>query len=302
MDGAVLKPEKNSRDSWRVTLSTSTNLSDHQLREQAIKLVQPLSTSLSGEESFPDIANRFGLNIQEGILPEDKDGAYLEDEKTIVLNSSVTSEERKSFSFYHELVHHLLRENDDFYSYLHEAYVNTRDFDNTIELLCNIGAAEIILPRSKVRSLIDSNEFSIKLVQKICDQGCVSGPAALIQLIQCAPNRCYGVVCEFGMPPYSDSKIQNSFLPQKLSNKLYILYSMWSPSAKYAIARFTTIPGEHLLMQTMAEQNFIKGKDKIPFRSGTKWQVPCEAIFFRGKVYGLFNVTPPPNRQQMRLF
>jgi len=253
-------------------------------------------------ESFSDIAKRFGLNIREGILPEDKDGAYLEDEKTIVLNSSVTSDERKTFSFYHELVHHLLRENIDIYSYLHEAYVDSRHFDNTIELLCNIGAAELILPRDRVRNLIDTNGFSIKLVQIICNQGCVSGPAALIQLIQCAPNRCYGVVCEFGLSPYSDSKDQKSFIPQEKHNKLYILYSMWSPSAKYAIARFTIIPEDHLLLQSMTEQDFIKGKDRIPFRSGTDWQVTCEAIFFRGKVYGLFNVTPPPNRQQMKLF
>jgi len=283
-------------------LSTYSKIPDHQLREQVIKLAQPISTSLSGKESLSDIANRFSLNIREGVLPEDKDGAYLEDENTIILNSSVTSDERKTFSFYHELVHHLLRENDDIYSYLHEAYVNSRHFDNTIELLCNIGAAELLLPRDKVRNLIDKNGFSIELVQIICRQGCVSGPAAIIQLIQCAPNRCYGVVCEFGMPPYSVSEIQNSFLPQKKSNKLYILYSMWSPSAKYPIARFTTIPGDHLLMQALIEQNFIKGKDRIPFRSGTNWQVPCEAIFFRGKVYGLFNVTPPPNRQQMKLF
>ena len=67
------------------------------------------------------------------------------------------------------------------------------------------------------------------------------------------------------------------------------------------MARFTQIEKNHLLMHAYKQDDLIKGIDRIPFRSGTDWQAPAEAFSFRGKVYGLFNVSPPPNPQQLRL-
>ncbi len=282
-------------------ISGKTLLPERQLREQVIELAQQARKQLPDKASFKDIERSFGLQLCEDHLPMDKDGAYIEDGSKIIINSKMTSDERRQFTVYHELVHHLIREDEDLYSYLHDTYEDTNDFDRTIELVCNIGAAELILPRDKVRKLIESQGFSLDLIPQLCRQGCVSGPAALIQLVQCAPNHCYGVVCDYGMPPNTANTSQRAFIQAQQINTLYILYAIWSPSAKYAIARFTQIPKNHLLMQALTEDNLIKSKDRIPFKSGTDWQVPAEAICFRGKVYGLFNVTPPPNPQQIRL-
>lgn len=282
-------------------MSNPTIISDRELREQVICLVQSARAGIPQNASEQAIGGKFGLEVTEGSLSNDKDGAYIENEAKIIINSIVTSEERKLFTLYHELVHYLIRQDDDLYSYLHETYPSSTDFDKTIELVCNIGAAEFILPRDKVRSYIEKDGFSLELVQKICHQGCVSGPAALIQLVQNAPHRCYGVVCEFGITPNTAIKNQQAFIQKQQINTLFILYAMWSPSARYSIARFTQIPKDHLLMQPMLEENLIKGKERIPFRSGKNWQVPAEATSFRGKVYGLFNVSLPPNHQQLRL-
>jgi Zn-dependent peptidase ImmA (M78 family) len=276
-------------------------LSTRQLREQVIELAQKACTRLPTQASYKDIERGFGLQVRVDQLPIGKDGVYIEEETKIIINSNVTSEERRLFTAFHELIHYLIREDEDLYSYLHDAYEDTNAFDRTIELVCNIGAAELILPRERVRKLIDSQGFSLELVPQLCQQDCVSGPAALIQLVQNAPNRCYGVVCEFGIPPYLDNMKQQAFFQKQKANTLYILYAMWSPSEKYSLARFTPIPKGHLLMQTVAGDNLIKAKDRIPFRSETDWRVPAEAICFRGKVYGLFKVTPPPNPQQPRL-
>ena len=65
------------------------------------------------------------------LLP-DKDGAYIEDESKIIISSNLTSEERQRFTIFHELTHHLVREDDELYSYLHDAYEDSNDFDRTI--------------------------------------------------------------------------------------------------------------------------------------------------------------------------
>jgi Zn-dependent peptidase ImmA (M78 family) len=299
MAGALSEFEANTRICLRL-VSINTLLSERELRERVIELVQSVRSQLLSNVSNDDIERCFGLEICENTLPMDKDGAYIESESKIVININITSVERRQFTLFHELVHNLIRRDDELYSYLHDTYEDTNDFDRTIELVCNVGAAEFILPRDRVRALIDNQGFSIDLVPQLCQQELVSGPAALIQLIQNAPNRCYGVICDYGSPQYYANGNQKAFIqPQQIST-LYIQYAMWAPSAKYSLARFTQIPKDHLLMQVLMEDRMIKGIERIPFRSGTEWKVPAEAISYRGKVYGLFNVTPPPNPQQLR--
>lgn len=276
--------------------------SENQLREQVIILVQKARLLLSDSPSAADIEKCYRLVVQEEILPYDKEGAYLDQESKIIINKLITSEDRRRFTLYHELVHHLIRLDDDLYSYLHDAYPKTSDFDRVIELVCNIGAAEFILPREVVRNLVDQKGTSLTLLPELCEFRRVSGPAALIQLVQYAPNKCYGVVCEWGSSKNAKDPNQQTFVPNTVSDALYILYAIWSPSVQYSLARFTTIPSSHLLSQAANSSNLIKGMDRIPFRSGKEWQVPCEVISFRKKVYGLFHVTQPPNLQQPRLF
>lgn len=277
-------------------------LSDRQIRERVIKLVQVACQSLPKNPMIADIETKFALKVCDELLPPDKDGAYVEQESKIIISNRMTSKERRQFTLYHELVHYLIRLDDDLYSYLHDAYSDSDDFDRTIETLCNIGAAELILPREGVRDLIEKKGFSLGLLAELCELGLVSGPAALIQLVECAPNKCYGVVCEYGPLLSTMEADQLAFVDQEQTNALYIIYATWSPTVQYPIARFTRIAKDHLLFAAVSSQGIVKGRARIPFRSGTNWQVSCEARLFRGNIYGLFHVTAPPSTQQPRLF
>lgn len=277
-------------------------LSERELREEVIKLVHRAKTRLPVRPSHQDVERCFSLQIKEEYLPLDQDGAYIDRDAEIIVNNRVSSDERRNFTVYHELVHYLIRQDDDLYSYLHDTYEETSDFDRTIELVCNIGAAEFILPRESVITLISEGGFSLDLVPKICQKENVSGIVALIQLIQNAPNRSYGVICNYGILPRTEPREQQAFLTPPKKECLHILYAVWSPSARYSVARFTRIPKTHILYNALGSDGLIRGKDRIPFRSGTDWRVPAETMSFRGKAYGLFNVSPPPDPQQPKLF
>ena len=141
--------------------------SDRQLCEKVIALAKNAGERLPDNATVTDIEQCFRLQVCEEPLPLDKDGAFVEGEAKIIVNSNVTSVERRNFTFFHELTHHLVREDDDLYSYLHDAYVDPEAFDKTIEFLCNIGAAEMLLPRDQVRELIEHQGFSLKRVLEL---------------------------------------------------------------------------------------------------------------------------------------
>jgi Zn-dependent peptidase ImmA (M78 family) len=170
MVGALSESEKNSRNCLRALVPISYLLSERELRERVIKLVQSARTGLRGKALVDEIEEDFGIQICEGYLPKDKDGAYVEDKTKIIINNSVTSYERRRFTIYHELVHHLIRKDQDLYSYLHDAYLGPNDFDRMIELLCNVGAAEFLLPRD-----ILQRSGSINSTRPKCPQSLLRG-------------------------------------------------------------------------------------------------------------------------------
>ena len=257
---------------------------------------------LPSNPSATDIESFYPLHVCEEELPLDKDGAYVDAEAKIIINVSIKSVERRQFTLYHEFVHYLIRQDDDLYSYLHDTYEDDEKFNSTTELMCNVGAAQIILPREEVRQIIENQGVSLAILDRLCANRKVSGPAALIQLVQYAPNRCYGVICELGTSPFASQPNQGDFVRSIPVPSLYINYAIWSPSTEYPMARFTRIPRDHILLNGLSNNNLIKGIDRIPFRSGTDWRVPCEGLFFRGNVYGLFHASPQPNPEQPRLF
>ena len=54
-------------------------------------------------------------------------------------------------------------------------------------------------------------------------------------------------------------------------------------------------------MSAFTEQCMLKGKDTFLFKSGTVWPVECEALYYRGRVFGLFNEKAPPQVSEYQL-
>lgn len=265
-------------------------------------------------KSFPDgsnytysidnpIANSLGLTIEEqadiGV-----DG-YISG-KTIVINNDITYQERKNFSLFHEISHYLIKNDDEINSFLMEFHAGKEDeYQRYIEFLCNSGAGEFLAPIGKIREIIAEKKYSITLLKDIDKIFPVSKPALLFQLARAASHKCTLVVIERG-PLQRGTEQQHAELKSvpTSGNQYYILYSATSKRNKYRPGRFAIIPKHHLLRNAFEEQRYLKGKDFIPYKSGNKdHKIDCEAMYYHGKVYGLFNLEPPPNDHlQSRLF
>lgn len=245
------------------------------------------------------IASHLGIKVREQNLSPD-DGLYLPGTPPrIALDPAVSEQERLNFTYFHEISHHLIREDDELYGFLDDC--SPQELSPTLEKYCNIGAAEFLVPMLDLRQIISSQDFSIQLIPELDQQFPASKPAIAIQLAECAAHECIVLICEFGLLPELNPGQTGLGLRAAPQPCLFVRYSSSSPSCKYTSGRFVPIRRNHLLANAFDEKSAIKGFDSIPFRSKTNWSVACEALYYRGKVYAVFNITSPQSPAQLRL-
>ena len=166
--------------------------------------------------TFDEICLGLGLDVKEGLLPPGKDGLY--EDGIIIINSAIENEERKRFTQFHELTHHLVKEDEDLISELHDlTYKQEGEYDRQIERFCNIGAAEFLMPHEEFRKLYQAKRFSIELIFSAAHHFKSSTIATTIQLAQVAPNKCITAVFEYGLISNSTTPLPDPFLTQNIA-------------------------------------------------------------------------------------
>jgi Zn-dependent peptidase ImmA (M78 family)/transcriptional regulator with XRE-family HTH domain len=276
----------------------------HDPKKQIIKLVQNTVKEYCSTEvpSFDEICASLGLNVQETSLPPGIDGMHKRD--TIFINAQIQNEERKRFTQFHEVTHYLIEKDGDLISNLHDTTWSQDDgYERQLEQLCNIGAAEFLMPRKVFAGLYKEREFNVELIPYAARYFGSSTIATTIQLAQVAPNSCITAVCELiHSDPESSQTRFSSTKDSSTKQKLHIAYSASSPSTKYLLAKGTEIPGDHLINQAFSQTQLVGGDSYVPFRSGKKMPCYCEALADGDRIYVLFHLTPSPNPNQGTLF
>jgi len=291
-------------------------VNETQAKQRVIELVKLLKTEnvvspFAIYQGVNDpVAHHLGITVKERPLPNNDDGQYFAPnppfltQPLIVLNPQDRDPERLNFTFFHEICHHLIRQDEGLYSFLNE-FASGDSLTATIEKYCNIGAAEILIPGEDVRSEIERSGFQITLLEQFDKLFQASKPAIAIQLAQYASHQCFVVICAPGVPPKSNGDTP-AFLPDYISSQqiLYVMYSASSPSNIYTIGRYVQIPRTHLITHVYETRNNARGRAIIPFRRGKNWECECDAFFYKGRVFACFNITPPPpqSKFQPRLF
>lgn len=247
---------------------------------------------------WPDpemLCKELGIRIEYGKVGLGREGAAFAN--AVLLDPTAGVPARRQFTFYHEIVHHLLREHAiELYSIINDQYESDELFTKISERLCNVGAAEFLLPRDRVRSLYNEKGFSVMLIEILSSPGVVSRVAACAQLAFCAPHSCIGVVCRKNVESSISSQLLQDFSMSIPREVVKIDVAFPSRKMKYSCASGTEVPLDHFLvhMFDVATGKRMQSRASIPFKSGKIWEVNCEAVRFGEQVFAFFHVEAPP--------
>ena len=275
------------------------------IKARVIKLVRNTVRKYASTEfsNFDEVRSGLGLVVKEVPLPPKINGAI--EGRTILINSRIQNKERRQFTRFHEVVHHLINQDEELLSILHDAtWDQNNEYERQVERLCNIGAAEFLMPREEFTKLYKEKGFSVKLIPLAANHFGSSAIATTIQLAQVAPNSCITAICEYGLILNETARSQGHLIDEANRTpkpKLHVAYSASSPATKYWLARGTNIPDDHLINQAFLEVQHLEGESYVPFRSGNQMPCDCEALPDKDRVYVLFHLIPPlhPNPDQL---
>ena len=260
----------------------------------------------TGIPDFDEICSGLGLVVKETPLSPSTDGMITK-RKTILINSRIQGKERKRFTQFHEVMHYLIDEDEELISMLHDAtWGQNGEYKRQVERLCNIGAAEFLMPREKFTKLYKEKGFSVELIPFAANYFESSAIATTIQLAQVAPNSCITAICEYGLMPNETAQSQRPLFDEENHTpkpKLHVVYSASSSATKYWLAKGTNIPDDHLINQAFLDAQHLEGESYVPFLSGNRMPCYCEALpdKDRNRVYVLFHLIPPPNQNPDQL-
>lgn len=225
-----------------------------------------------------------GLTRERQILSPGQEGMLTGDGRVIV-STQTRHIARIEYTTFHELVHHLIEEDGELYEHLHEMHHDCeKSFNATLERWCQVGAAEFMMPRARVRAMIAEHGFCVDLIERIGQINCASEHASSIQLAVCAPVDCYVVLCAFG---------PSSAWPH--TPALYVEQATKRDDWEFPLVQGTVIPVDHLFHRVWVTKKHLSGPSYIPFRSGKVF--PCvhaDAKMLGSRVAGILCLDQPP--------
>ncbi|MFN8509942.1 MAG: ImmA/IrrE family metallo-endopeptidase [Deinococcaceae bacterium] len=212
-----------------------------------------------------------GIGARVRFVEMDHDGAF-DPENNIVLINAQIHPRRQKFTLAHEISHALLLRNEDLLSDLHDAYAD-EELEEAIEVLCNVGAAALLIPPEWVERTLDRGLTATGILNLI-HRGGVSASAALIALAEATPEPALLVLCS----------------PQKVSGttRLAVHMSSASSTMRYTLSAGTPIPTDHPIQWALDTAIPIDEISYIPFRSGKKMNARVSACADKGRVLAVF--------------
>lgn len=204
-----------------------------------------------------------GASLAYTRFPDDQDGAFDFNTQTILIAEG-QSPKRQRFTLAHEVMHCLIYRDDDLLSELHEAYAG-QELEAQLEALCNLGAAEMLLPREAVEAGMAKRGQSPRLVPELAEEHQVSEEVAIIALAEYGPSP--SLVLVAGGKP------------------MRVFFSARNEKMLDRVRREARVPKGHPLALVLETALPYKGSAPLP---GQRIPYALEAFSRGGRVYAVF--------------
>jgi len=231
-----------------ISADGSTTDPEQVIRRRARQLTQQaLEMGWSGPPyDVGVIASLAGLRLKEARPLPDHQSALLFG--TAVFTNANQAEVRQRYSVGHEVTHTFFSDRNNSPQFSRTDY---RDPDGEVEYLCQVGAAEIVMPHSCFRSKIASLPFELKTAFELADLYRVSPEAALRRLVDFADGAAAAVVLALGF--------RKSERPPEQPTLLGLEDAVQAPHPKLRIAR-----RPHISAPLKARRIFFPQNKSVP--------------------------------------
>jgi len=191
------------------------------------------------------LASLLGIRVQSDTLGDNHDACIFPrgQQLEIIFNATRPST-RQNFSICHEIVHTLF---PDGFEMIRNRYQRRSRFDpdRELEILCDIGASEILLPEIDFRSDVEANGFGLAAVARLRERYQASREAVIRRMLQFDDGASAAVFLENRLKPSeAAARRQLTLLPgrHEPSPKLRIAYSVASDRFRAFLPQHKSVP------------------------------------------------------------
>ncbi|MBA3353670.1 MAG: ImmA/IrrE family metallo-endopeptidase [Blastocatellia bacterium] len=182
---------------------------------------------------------------------------------------------RKNYSICHELVHTLF---DDCYEMVHQRKSNPQSFDpqQEVEQLCQVGAAEILMPEEDFLADLKQLGLSLSNVPELCQRYEASREAVARRMLTLANETAALVFLSRRLKP-SESRgdYLGGFRPQE---KLRILYVVQTPDFPAFLPAHKSAPDQSCAYVVSIADNVSQGRECWDVSGFGDWRVEAMGL------------------------
>lgn len=238
------------------------------LRERMRLLAVAYGASLPARDLHSLMLGEALRGVELHFLPMgDRDGAY-DPERGVILINQQSRPERQRFTLAHEISHALLFTDDDLLSDLHDAFEDDA-LEQTIEMLCNVGASALLIPPATLQETVQHFGFTGRALAQLVRRTQVSGSAGLYALLEQA--NLHG------------QRLLLSICTPATSGELLVRVSAATTGVYYSLRPGTAVPSDHPAHKALDTGLHEHCRSYIPFRSGRKMPALVDAFAEQGR-------------------
>lgn len=259
------------------------------MRAYVIRLVRQLKNEhcLPDRPSVPEVIKAMGLPKPVfGAPPQGQDGFRVDDQ--IVINPLVTCRERREFTGFHEITHILIERDGEVESQLLEyTHAESDGFHWTVEDLCQVGAAEFIMPSDKFAAYMEGKNWTVDAIHGAASVFSASTIATAFQFALRNPDPCTVLVAEPAGFTQADQPLLAGGDDSISSAPLTVTYCVHNDNS-YPMCRNVLIPHDHVIAYVWRDGAVRTARARGWYKKGESYPMECYAARYGNRVVAAF--------------